>query len=86
MCERGVGAGHSLRAMYEVAAPDAGRVVEVLVDEGTMVAEDEPLFRIIGTNGAFLVSTDEPGVLREVLVDPGHNVRAGQTIALIDPS
>lgn len=76
----------TLRPMYEVRAPGGGRVVEVLVDEGTMVAEDEPLLRLVGDHGSFEVRTDEPGVLRELLVDPGHRVDAGQPVALVDPS
>ena len=72
--------------MYEVRASEDGRVIEILIDEGTLVAEGDALVRIVGVHGAFLVETDEPGVLRELLVEPGHTVVDGQPVALVDPS
>ena len=70
--------------MAEVVASGPGEIVELLVDEGTMIAEEDELAMLIGPAGAQVIATAIPGVLREWFVAPGDIVEAGSRLALID--
>ena len=50
-----------------------------MVDEGQMVAEDDAIARVE-------LTTDVPGVVRELYIERGQPVLRGEVIALIDES
>lgn len=72
--------------MAALYAPTPGTVVELLVDEGTMVAEEDPLLAFAGPDGPVVLAAVIPGVLREWYVEPGDVVVSGAPLALIDES
>jgi multidrug efflux pump subunit AcrA (membrane-fusion protein) len=73
-----------LRRMYELRSTRGGRVVRVEVDEGQMVAEDDEIVLLESDDGPFVVTTDVPGVVRELYVEAGLTVGTGAVVALID--
>lgn len=70
--------------MAILVAPVAGTVLALLVDEGTLIAEEDELAVLDGPDGSTAVVTPDPGVLREWFVEPGDVVAAGVRLALID--
>ena len=72
--------------MYDVRTPVSGTVVEVLVDEGQLIAEEDPIAAIDENGVENVVATKVPGVVRELYVEPGRSVSAGDVIARIDES
>jgi multidrug efflux pump subunit AcrA (membrane-fusion protein) len=70
--------------VYELRARVAGRVEQVEVDEGQMVAEED-LIAIVDAAGERVdLVTDVPGVVRELYIERGGAVLAGEIVALID--
>ncbi len=73
--------------MYEVRADVTGTVSRVVVDEGQLIAEEEPLVVVVDDDGAEVeVVTSVPGVVRELHVEPGQAVLQGDLVARIDES
>ena len=70
--------------MAYLTAPVSGSVRSLLVDEGTLIAEEDDLVILDGPDGMIAVATRDPGVLREWFVEPGDLVDAGGRLALID--
>ena len=58
----------------------------MVVDEGQMIAEEDPIATIDDGGNEVVVSTTVPGVVRELYIEPGRVVSAGQVIARIDES
>jgi membrane fusion protein, multidrug efflux system len=80
------GAGHAAEAEGE--AGDATRVISVEV-ETVRSAPFTEFVRIVGTvhaNRDVVISAEESGIIRQLFVDKGAVVRAGQPIARIDDS
>jgi biotin carboxyl carrier protein len=72
--------------VHDVRAGVTGTVVRVLVDEGQMIAEEEPI-AVVDVDGTEIeVATRVPGVVRELYVDPGRTVNSGEIVARIDES
>lgn len=72
--------------MYDVRTPVSGTVVRVVVDEGQLIAEEDPIAAIDERGVETLVVTQVPGVAREIYIEPGERVSAGDVIARIDES
>ena len=72
--------------MHEIRAAVAGTIVEVEVDEGQMVAEEDVIVVLDAGANEIVVATEVPGVVRELYVQQGDVVAAGAMIALIDES
>ena len=72
--------------MYEVRAMVSGTVVRVVVDEGQLIAEDEPLAFVDADGVEAEIVTAVPGVVRELYVDRGTVVRPNDVVASIDES
>ena len=56
------------------------------VDEGQLIAEEEPIAAIDDSGTEVVVVTAVPGVVRELYIEPGSVVNAGDVIARIDES
>lgn len=72
--------------MHEIRAISPATVLEVLVDEGQMVAETDAIAIFDSAGIEQVVITEIPGVVREIHVQPGGLVITGSLIALIDES
>lgn len=72
--------------VYELRARAGGRIEQVEVDEGQMVAEEDPIAILDSAGVRVELTTDVPGVVRELYVERGRSVLAGEVIALIDES
>jgi len=70
--------------MAEVRAEITANVWQVVVDEGQMVAEGDELVILESMKMEIPVTTDVPGVVRELHVEAGQVVHEGDLIALID--
>jgi len=64
----------------------SGTVVRVVVDEGQLIAEDEPLAFVDAEGVEAEIVTAVPGVVRELYVDRGTVVRPNDVVASIDES
>jgi multidrug efflux pump subunit AcrA (membrane-fusion protein) len=72
--------------VHDVRAPVSGTVIRVVVDEGQLIAEEEAIATIDDGATEVVVVTQVPGVVRELDVELGGTVRAGDVIARIDES
>ena len=72
--------------MYELRSANEGTVIRVEVDEGQMVAEDDEIAVLDTESGRVAITTDVPGVVRELYVEAGYPVTPGKVVALIDES
>jgi acetyl-CoA carboxylase biotin carboxyl carrier protein len=72
--------------VHEVRAEMSGRIAEVVVDEGQMVAEGDEIAVLESMKTEIPVVTEIPGVVRELYVERASVVREGDVIALIDES
>jgi multidrug efflux pump subunit AcrA (membrane-fusion protein) len=72
--------------MYELRSSNEGTVLRVEVDEGQMVAEDDEIAVLDTETGRVALTTDVPGVVRELYVEAGYSVTPGTVVALIDES
>jgi multidrug efflux pump subunit AcrA (membrane-fusion protein) len=81
----GVDAG-TVGRVYELRARVAGRVEQVEVDEGQMVAEEDLIAIVESAGERVELLTDVPGVVRELYVERGRPVLEGEIVALIDES
>ena len=70
--------------MYELRARVAGRVEQVEVDEGQLVAEEDVIAIVESVGERVDVLTDVPGVVRELYLERGGQVLEGEVVALID--
>jgi len=76
----------SLPRVYEIRSEIAGNVWQVVVDEGQLIAEGDELVILESMKMEIPVTTDVPGVVRELHVQPEDSVQEGDLIALIDES
>lgn len=72
--------------MAEVRAEITANVWQVTASEGQMVAEGDEICILESMKMEIPVTTEVPGVVREIYVEPGDTVREGDKIALIDES
>lgn len=72
--------------MYDVRATAGGNIVDVVVDEGQLIAEEEPIAEVDDGERRVALVTPVPGVVRELYVEPGAAVSVGDVIARIDES
>jgi len=57
-----------------------------VVDEGQMVAEEDAIAIIDSAGERLELTTNVPGVVRELYIERGQPVLVGEVIALIDES
>ena len=69
--------------MKELLSPVAGRIQEVNIKAGQTVTEDDELFIIEAMKMENAVYGD-PGVVKEVLVNPGDQVEEDQVLAIME--
>jgi multidrug efflux pump subunit AcrA (membrane-fusion protein) len=72
--------------VYELRARVAGRVEQVEVDEGQLVAEEDVIAIVDSAGERVDVLTDVPGVVRELYLERGAPLLEGEIVALIDES
>jgi multidrug efflux pump subunit AcrA (membrane-fusion protein) len=72
--------------VYELRARVAGRVEQVEVDEGQLVAEEDVIAIVDSAGERVDVLTDVPGVVRELYLERGRQLLEGEIVALIDES
>lgn len=72
--------------MAELRADRPATILDLLVDEGTMVAEEDPVVALDGPEGPMAMAVTVPGVLREWFVQPGDTCLPGDVLAIIDES
>ena len=72
--------------MYDVRSAVSGTVSQVVVDEGQMIAEEDPIAVIDDSGTDVVIVTTVPGVVRELYIEPGRIVTTGEVIARIDES
>ena len=70
--------------MHEIRAELTANVWQVPVEEGQMVAEGDEIVILESMKMEIPVVTQEPGVVRELNVQPGDVVQEGDIIAVID--
>jgi acetyl-CoA carboxylase biotin carboxyl carrier protein len=70
--------------MHEIRAEITANVWQVRVEEGQMVAEGDELVILESMKMEIPVTTEIPGVVREIHVAPEDVVQEGDLIALID--
>jgi biotin carboxyl carrier protein len=70
--------------VYELRAVTEGVVIEVEVDEGQLVAEEDVIAVVDASGSRRELLTDVPGVVRELYVERGRPVSRGDVVALID--
>jgi len=72
--------------MTEVKAELVGSVWKITANPGDQVAEEDTLLILESMKMEIPVTTEVPGVVRELDVEPGQTVQEGDRIALIDES
>jgi len=72
--------------MHEIRAEITANVWQVSVEEGQLVAEGDQLVIRESMKMEIPVTTEVPGVVRELHVEPNDVVQEGDLIALIDES
>jgi biotin carboxyl carrier protein len=72
--------------VHDVRATVGGTVSGVVVDEGQLIAEEDPIAVVDDAGTEVEVVTTVPGVVRELYVEVGQTVRAGDVVARIDES
>jgi biotin carboxyl carrier protein len=72
--------------MHEIRSDVVASVEQVVVDEGQMVAEDDVIAVLRSGDRAIAITTQVPGVVRELHIDAGSGLVPGALIALIDES
>jgi biotin carboxyl carrier protein len=72
--------------VHDVRATVTGTVSRVVVDEGQLIAEDEPIAVVDDAGAEVEVVTTVPGVVRELYVEGGQMVQRGDIVARIDES
>ena len=70
--------------MHEIRAEITANVWMVTAEEGRMVAEGDEICILESMKMEIPVTTEVPGVVREIHVEPGQSVREGDLIARID--
>jgi biotin carboxyl carrier protein len=68
----------------EVYAPMVAKVVELLVEPGDAVEEDEPILMLEALKMKMPVVAPADGVLEAFCVEPGEEVESDTVLAVID--
>ena len=78
--------------MYEFKIPEvgenihSGNVVNVFVSVGDRVSKDQDLLELETEKASLPVPSPEAGVVREILIKSGDEVKIGQTVMKIEPA
>jgi acetyl-CoA carboxylase biotin carboxyl carrier protein len=68
----------------EITAPMAGKIIEVKVNVGDQVQEDDELFILEAMKMEMPIVASESGSVKEVKVEAGQAVDADQVLALLE--
>lgn len=68
----------------ELYAPMVGRVVEVLVEAGDEIEEDEPVLTLEALKMKIPVVSPADGIISEICVKVGDDVESDTVLAVID--
>ena len=68
----------------EITAPMAGKIIEVTVNVGDQVQEDDELFILEAMKMEMPIVAPNGGVVKEVKVEAGQAVEADQVIAILE--
>lgn len=68
----------------EVLAPMPGNIVEILVEVGDMVTEDDPVLTLEAMKMENEIVAGKAGQVKEILVNAGQNVAAGEPLIIIE--
>lgn len=68
----------------EITAPMAGKIIEVKVNVGEQVQEDDELFILEAMKMEMPIVAPESGTIKEVKVEAGQAVEADQVLALLE--
>jgi pyruvate dehydrogenase E2 component (dihydrolipoamide acetyltransferase) len=78
--------------MFEFKLPDLGegvhegQIVSVLVQEGDVVAEYQPILEVETDKAAVEIPSPKAGVIAKLFVEPGQIVKVGDVMVVIDES
>ena len=76
--------------MFEFKLPDLGegvhegQIVNVLVQEGDVVAEYQPLLEVETDKAAVEIPSPKAGRIAKLLVEPGQVIKVGDVMVVID--
>jgi acetyl-CoA carboxylase biotin carboxyl carrier protein len=68
----------------EITAPMAGKIIEVKINVGDQVEEDDELFILEAMKMEMPIVAPETGRIKEVKVEAGQAVEADQVLALLE--
>jgi acetyl-CoA carboxylase biotin carboxyl carrier protein len=68
----------------EITAPMAGKIIEVKINVGDQVDEDDELFILEAMKMEMPIVAPEGGRIKEVKVEAGQAVEADQVLALLE--
>ncbi len=69
---------------FDVVAPMPGRVVEVQVNVGDTVEEDQPVLILEAMKIEMPIVAEGSGTVKEVLVKPGDTVESEQVLVRVE--
>jgi pyruvate/2-oxoglutarate dehydrogenase complex dihydrolipoamide acyltransferase (E2) component len=72
--------------MADLLAPHDCVILEIMADEGTLIAEEDVLAIVERAGESMMLCATTPGVLREWFVDEGDIATASTRLAYIDES
>jgi len=67
----------------EVLSPIQGRVEQIRVKEGDVVAKGQPLLSIMAMKSETVISAPISGVVQKIFVKPGQGVKKGDLLLII---
>ena len=68
----------------KISSPVPGKIVDILVEQGTDVQEKQTIVVLESMKMEFQVAAPRPGIIKEVLVEVGQQVEAGYGLAIVD--
>ena len=70
----------------EILAPLAGKIIQMDLEVGKAVEEDDEIMVIEAMKMEIAIESDEKGVVKEILCSQGTPVKAGQALVIIELS
>ncbi len=70
--------------MDELRAPMVGRIIEVLVEAGASVEEEEEVLVLESMKMQIPITVPRAGTIREIRVSPGTTVQEGDVLLVLE--
>ena len=70
--------------MEELRAPMVGRIIEVLVEAGAAVAEEDEVLVLESMKMQIPITAPRAATVREIRVKPGDTVQEGDVLLLLE--